>query len=194
VNGSWHDVRYRASHVLSRTYGNYTGLYSSDGYIANPGNNGGFGIWHHATNTTGLLPNDRTHVLKLIAVWQPVGPVTAGTFFTWESGTPLNSFGAGPFGFPRFMVPRGSVGRSPSIFDLSLRMTYRPPVRTGIGGMRVVLDALHVGNPRGTVRQDMIRFRSEDAAGNQINPNPDYLKPTAFQPPMMARLGIEIGR
>ena len=58
----------------------------------------------------------------------------------------------------------------------------------------MVVDALHVGNPRGTVRQDMMRFRGENGTGKQINPNPDYLKPTAFQPPMMARLGIEIGR
>jgi hypothetical protein len=194
INGSWRDVRYRASYVLSRTHGNYTGLYSSDGYIANPGNNGGLGIWHHATNTTGLLPNDRTHLLKMVTVWEPAASVSAGAFFTWQSGTPLNSFSSGPFGYPRFLVPRGSAGRTPSISDFNLRVAYQPSRRTGMGGMRIVVDALHLGNPRGTVRQDMIRFRSEDVDGSPANPNPDYLRPIAFQPPMTVRLGVEIGR
>ena len=193
IDGSWGNVRYRASYVLSRTSGNYTGLYSSDGYIGNPGNNGGLGIWHQAVNSTGLLPNDRPHVFKMSGTWRASGALEAGAIFNWMSGTPLNRFGAGPFGYPRFLAPRGSVGRTPSVMDLNLRASYRFSEGRNAGS-RVVLDVLHVGNPQGVVRQDLVAYRAEDANGQPTTPNSDYLRPTLFQPPMMARLGIEIQR
>ena len=193
IDGSWGSVRYRASYVLSRTSGNYTGLYSSDGYIGNPGNNGGLGIWHQAVNSTGLLPNDRPHVFKMSGTWRASGALEAGAIFNWMSGTPLNRFGAGPFGYPRFLAPRGSVGRTPSVMDLNLRASYRFSEGRNAGS-RVVLDVLHVGNPQGVVRQDLVAYRAEDANGQPTTPNSDYLRPTLFQPPMMARLGIEIQR
>jgi len=193
IDGSWRDLRYRASYVLSRTFGNYTGLYSSDGYVGNPGNNGGFGIWHQAKYSTGLLPNDRPHVFKLSGAWRASDAVETGVVLSWMSGTPLNRFGAGPFGYPRFLAPRGSVGRTPSVMDLNLRASYRVAHRSG-NRTRLIFDLMHVGNPQGAVRQDLIAYRAEDAYGHQTAPNLDYLRPVLFQPPMMARIGIEFGR
>lgn len=57
---------------------------------------------------------------------------------------------------------------------------------------RAVLDLLHAGNSRTAVRVDEQHFFSADSAGNQADPNPYYLRPIAFQPPMSARLGIEV--
>ena len=65
-----------------------------------------------AVNSTGLLPNDRPHVFKMSGTWRASGALEAGAIFNWMSGTPLNRFGAGPFGYPRFLAPRGSVGRT----------------------------------------------------------------------------------
>jgi len=42
------------------------------------------------------------------------------------------------------------------------------------------------------VRVDQTHYQGLDAQGNQITANPDYLRPTAFQPPVAARLGIEV--
>jgi hypothetical protein len=127
-------------------------------------------------------------------------------FFTWQSGTPVNEFGsagrASFFGLanPVFLVPRGSVGRTPAIWDLNLRLTYE--ARSGrTPRWRVVLDLLHLGNPRAAVRLDEQRFLaldppdgllSDPPTGTQTSENPNYLQPVAFQPPMTARLGIEI--
>ncbi len=79
VDGSIGRVTYRVSYVLSRTWGNYTGLYSTDSYLAQPGGNDGFAMPHQAVNSTGLLPNDRTHVLKLVATYRPFARVDLGT-------------------------------------------------------------------------------------------------------------------
>lgn len=193
VDGSWRRVQYRASYVLSRTWGNYTGLYASDFYVGNPGTTLTFSTPWQAKNSTGLLPNDCTHVVKLVIAY-PVRPgFVAGSFFTWQSGNPINDFGIGHEGSsePVFLAPRGSVGRTPAIWDLNLRLAYDTPWPRGARG-RVLLDLLHVGNPREVVRVDQQHFFELDSNGNQANENPNYLQPTAFQPPMTARLGVEV--
>jgi hypothetical protein len=181
--------------VLSRTWGNFTGLYGSDVYFGNPGTNYGLMMPHQAQNSTGLLPNDRPHVLKFVGTFRPARALSVGAFFTFLSGTPLNDFGAAPSGVatfnPAFLAPRGSVGRTPAIKDLNLRLAYDARWARGTTA-RVLLDLVHVGNPRTTVRVDQIHYQTADAEGNQTIVNRDYLRPLAFLPPMAARLGIEV--
>jgi hypothetical protein len=195
VDGTSSRFGYRASYVLSRTWGNYTGLFGSDIGIAVPSLSNTFFQSHQATNSTGLLPNDRPHVLKLVGSYQTTFGLMAGAFFTWQSGTPLNEFGAaGLFGVnsPAFLVPRGSVGRTPSIWDLNLRFAYEMPWLAPRS--RLVLDLLHVGNPQTPVRLDEMRFHifDPDTGMPTDEENAQYLQPVAFQPPMTARLGIEV--
>jgi hypothetical protein len=195
LDGAWRRVRYRVSYVLSRTKGNYTGLYASDTYAGLPGQNTGLFFWYQGPNSSGLLPNDRTHALKVVATWSVFRSTGLGVFASWMSGTPLSEFGKGPVPWteaPMFLAKRGSVGRTPAIVDVNLRLSHEIRRQRG-GAYRLVLDLLHVGNPQRTVRQDMQHFRSLDSLGNQANPNPDYLRATAFQPPMTARLGVELG-
>ena len=181
----------RFSYVLSRAYGNYTGFYASDYGGAFPGFFGGLQIRDNVKNSTGLLPNDRAHVLKLAGSY-PLGfGLTTGVFFTWQSGTPLNDFGVNPY-YVRatFLVPRGSAGRTPSIWDLNLRFA-RPFLLTRGITARATLDWLHVGSPRRPVWLEQIQYVSEDANGNPINPNPTYGQVRSYQPPTQARLGVE---
>jgi hypothetical protein len=192
VEGAWRRLRYRGSYVLSRTWGNYPGLFVSDFGYANPGIQAAFWTPAQAQNSAGLLPNDRPHVLKLVGDYRTMFGLTAGAFFTWQSGTPLNGFGSAPpfgVGTPAFLVPRGSTGRTPSIWDLALRIAYETPWPAKHS--RFLLDLLQIGNPRQAVRQDEFRFRAFDANGMPI-PNAEYLTPVAYQPPMTGRLGIEI--
>jgi hypothetical protein len=192
--GAWKRMDYRASYVLSRAWGNYTGYYVSDLGFAKPGGPPTFQEPHHAVNSTGLLPNDHTHVLKLTNVYQTGFGLTVGSFFTWQSGTPLNEFGAGPSGSlsPAFLVRRGSAGRTPSLWNVDLRLAYDAPCPRA-GSCRLFLDALHLGNPQEVTWTDEFRYFGIDEAGNQTSENPDYLKPVAYQPPMMFRIGFEIG-
>jgi hypothetical protein len=180
LDGASGPFRYLASYVLSRTFGNYTGLYSSDNYSSDVGVNMGLLQPDQAENSTGLLPNDRTHVAKLAGAWKaPVG-FTTGLVFSLQSGTPLNAFGEQFFGGHAFQVPRGSAGRTPVIWDLGLRLAYERTLGGRAPAFRVVLDLLQVGNPQRAVRMQ------------QIKDAPDFLKPTAYQPPMTARAGLEI--
>ena len=184
-------IQARFSYVLSRAYGNYTGLYASDYGIAAPGFFGGVQIRDNVKNSTGLLPNDRTHVLKLAGSY-PLGfGLTTGAFLTWQSGTPLNDFGVNPY-YVRatFLVPRGSAGRTPSIWDANFRFAYPFRLARGVDA-RATVDWLHVGSPRRPVWLEQIQYVSEDANGNPINPNPTYGQVRSYQPPTQARLGVE---
>ena len=188
LDGTWHGLQYRASYVLSRTWGNYSGLFYSDAGVANPGGVGTFSNPAQAVNSEGLLANDRPHVVKLVASYRTGFGLTPGVFFSWMSGTPINEFGGQPIGGPSFLSPRGTVGRTLALWDLNLRLAYDPPWARA----RVVLDLLHLGNPRETVRVDQQHYFAEDENGNPTNPNAAYLSPIACQPPMTARLGLEI--
>jgi carboxypeptidase family protein len=193
-DGAWRSLRYRASYVLSRTYGNYTGLYASDYDAAMPGGNTTLLVPWQATNSTGLLPNDQTQVIKLTGAFRAVSSLALGAFLNVASGIPENDFGANPsFGPipPVFLEQRGSVGRTPTLWDLNLQVVYNLPWRQS-GRCRMVLDVLHVGNPRTTVEVDQQHYFAQDTLGRQQNPNPNYLHPTSFQPPMAARIGVEV--
>jgi hypothetical protein len=157
-----------------------------------PGGDGTFFMPQHAEKSTGLLPNDRTHVFKLVTLVQATDRLGVGSLVSWQSGTPLTEFGGGVVAYaaPGFVTQRGTAGRTPSVWDLNLRLAYT----TAVAGSRsrVVLDFLHVGNPRRAVVLDQRHYWALDEQGNQTAENPNYRKAIAFQPPMSARLGLEI--
>ena len=180
------------AYVLSRTHGNYAGLFSSDQGFAFPGNYFSLALPEQAENSTGLLPNDRTHVFKLSGSYVFDFGLTAGTFFTVASGTPLNEFGASSLiARPVFLVQRGSAGRTSTIWDWNIRATYDVG-RAGTFAGRIILDILHIGNPQTAVRFDQIKFLALDGNGNQILPNPNFGAAITHQQPMQARLGFEV--
>jgi hypothetical protein len=185
-----------ASYVLSRNYGNYTGLFSSDSGQEFPNSNFGFSSLETLVNAEGLLPNDRTHVAKLSGHYQPHKTVTFGAFGLWEQGTPLSELGGATSGPPfyTFLRQRGTAGRTPTIWDLNLRASYAPSsARLGRWRPRLLLDVLHVASPRRVVSVDQVHYFMVDADGKQIDPNPTYGLATRFQPPMALRFGLEVG-
>jgi hypothetical protein len=185
-------VELSAAYVLSRSWGNYPGLYDSDIEGENPNAPQSSGFPEQVPNSWGPLPNDRPHVFKLFGSAQMTRQLALGLFATWQSGTPLNEFGALP-NLPAsdvFISPRGSAGRTPSHWDLNFRGTYILPDLAGGVSSRIVLDVFHVGSPRRAVSFDQVHYQDVDASGNQILPNPNYLRPTRYQSPMSARLGL----
>jgi hypothetical protein len=193
-----------ASYVLSRSHGNYPGLFAADagglrGGSFGPNNNQLTYFPVQQVNSEGLLPNDRPHVFKLFGAYELGFGLTVGTSVVAQAGTPLSEFGRVPSGFntPFFLEPRGSGGRSPAVWNLDLRFTYDLPRR--LPG-RFVLDMLHVGDPQEMVRFDQRRFNSargspfdsfEELVGNQVGERPAFGTPIGFQPPFTIRLGFE---
>ena len=185
---------YLASYVLSENTGNYMGLYNTDYNIPGPNVNAAFDIPDTMPNGDGLLPNDRTHVLKGSGFYRFVSGLNVGASLLWASGTPLNEFGGTtPAGWYSFLRKRGTAGRTPSIFDLSLRLDYTF-LRNSPGRWkpRLILDVYHLFSGRKPVDYDQVHYFNEDADGNQIDPNPTYGMVKQYYPPTTARLGLEV--
>jgi hypothetical protein len=189
-----------ASYVLSRNEGNYPGLFNADRNQKRPNADLFFNkldaILNYLPQFEGLLPNDRTHVFKLSSWYNFDFGLSAGAFIIWQSGTPLNEFGGLYLVQPWqiLLVPRGSAGRTPGIFDLSLRFTYNfSRLLPQLKSTRLILDIFHLGSSRTPVNYEQVHYFNRDMAGNQINPNPNYGLASRYYPPTSVRLGFEIG-
>jgi hypothetical protein len=181
-------LRVSGSYVLSRNTGNYTGLYAGDGQLANAGSQ--FDNHDSLAISQGLLPNDQTHVVKLFGSYQLDFGLTAGVYGLWQSGTPLDERGFGEGG-AAFLRPRGTAGRAPSLWDLSMRLDYQLPwVAIRGAATRMILDLNHIGSPRRPVEVNQLHYFGLTAADG-VNPN--YGQAQVDQPPMSVRLGIVSG-
>jgi len=179
-----------ASYVLSRNIGNYTGLYSTDNGVALANSGSTYDVADAMTNAYGLLPNDRTHVVKAAASYRVNPKVTLGGFLTIASGTPLSEGGQSVYGsYWTFVSPRGSVGRTPAIWSLDLHGAFDLPVRQ-MQRVRptLLVDVFNVGSPRKPVLYDQKHYLSPDRSA--VNSN--YGAVTAYQPPMSARVGLVV--
>jgi hypothetical protein len=186
-----------ASYILSRNYGNYLGLYYQEFGAAIPNAGPQFDYLDLLNNhATGLLPNDRTHILKLNGAYRFDFGLTCAASFLWETGTPLSEYVAtrgGGWNWVLNLVPRGSAGRLPSLWDLNLRFAYSPSFLNDAGlRPRLILDILHLGSQRQVVSQDELHYLDVDANGNPLDPSATYGLPQMFQPPMSVRLGMEV--
>jgi hypothetical protein len=189
------DFTFLASYVLSRSHGNYTGLFASDVPDGGANITAQFDFPEQLVNGRGLLPNDHPHVLKFHGAYRLRFGLTMGTSFVWQSGAPLNEYGATSVGAPywSFVRRRGTAGRAPSVWDLNLRFSYALPLPAGSRARpQLVLDVFHVGNPRRAVLIDQTRFTAVDEEGNQTAPSPTYGAVARYQEPMSARLGVVI--
>lgn len=198
VEKSWGSaINVLASYVLSRNYGNWLGLYYQEDASAVPNGGPQFDYLDLLNkNATGLLPNDRTHVFKLNAAYRFAFGLTCGASFQWETGTPLSEYAGtrgGGGNWVQNLVPRGSAGRLPSLWDLNLRFAYSASFFNDARlRPRLILDVVHLGSQRQVVAQEELHYLDTDNNGNPIYPNATYGLPTIFQPPMSVRLGLEV--
>lgn len=185
-----------ASYVLSRNHGNYEGLYDYQQLWAGPNTGIVFDYPDQIPNSRGLLPNDRTHQVKGYATVRVGSDLRVGTFLTLATGVPRDEFGTSIIGGPgtyTFLQPRGSVGRTPTLFDANLRLSYALPMWTSRSfAPRLQLDVFHIGNARTTIKTDDVRYQFTDGDGNQDGLNENYGQGLFFQDPMRVRLGMVV--
>ena len=124
----------QASYVYSSLRGNYDGGVNQVTYgQVYPGYNGDFdvpAVWH---NGYGILSLDRPNHFRFDGSWVTPWRLSVGLQLFVESGAPLNKMGY-PF---VFLVPRGSAGRLPTLWEGSLTLSY--PI--AIGPVIVTLQA-----------------------------------------------------
>jgi hypothetical protein len=195
ASGALGNANYRMSYVLSKSRGNYSGLYMSDIGVANPGGSALFMTPNQATNSTGPLPNDHRHVFKLSGSKPLKFGINSGASFTVESGSPINELAAAPenelSGNYSFVVPRGTAGTTPYLWDLDIRFSKELTQRR-VRKARISMDLLNVGNPQRVVWLEELHYL-QNSGTTYAGVNPTYKTPIAYQPPMMARLGLEFG-
>ncbi len=183
-----------ASYILSKNYGNYPGVFDSD-IIYPEANLGNLDLPIQLINATGLLPNDRTHVFKIFGSYNFDFGLTAGTSFILQSGTPINEYGPVPPRDPSniiFHTERGSAGRTPTIWDWNIRLSYDLGSLTKMfNRFRILVDVFHLFSQREAVLLDQRKYSDDDGEGNRVE-SPNYLVPIAYQSPMTIRLGFEI--
>jgi hypothetical protein len=180
-----------ASYVLSRDYGNYQGLFDALTHNGFPNQNAaGDNPSFAPINTTGLLPNDRTHAFKFSGSYRFAFGLVTGVTFAAVSGTPLSDYADTQIGI-KFLAPRGSAGRTPALWDLSARIAYETPVMN-LTRTRLVLDVFHIASQRKPVDVDQRHYFSLDENGIPFDPNSTYGQVYGYQPPMSVRLGMEV--
>jgi hypothetical protein len=117
----------QGSYVLSRLQGNYEGLFSRDNGQLDPNITSKYDIPSLLVNGYGLLPNDRTHVLKLFGGYFFTNiPLELSGNFTLQSGTPVSALGADDaYGLNEgFAKVRGTAGRTPTTWHLDIGAQY----------------------------------------------------------------------
>ena len=187
---------FMASYVLSRNYGNYGGLYDAITQTEFANQNRSFNDLSTARiNSTGLLPNDRTHVFKFSGSYRFSFGLSTGIFFIAQTGTTLNEYARSTLSngvyYNKYLVPFGSAGRTPAIWDLNARITYDLNLLSN-WHTKLILDLFHIASQRKPVDFSQMRYTGIDKNGNLINPYPNYGKPFRYQPPFSLRLGFEV--
>lgn len=184
-----------ASYVLSRDYGNYEGLFDVFYHSTVPNQNIMFNdLDFSRINTTGLVPNDRTHVFKFSGYYNFSFGLVTGVTFIAQSGTPLSEIalrGVGTDLRMKFLSTRGSAGRTSAIWDLNARVMYSFDFISSIQP-KLILDVFHIASQRQPVDIDQRQYLGFDTNGNPETPNPRYGQVYRYQPSMSFRLGMEV--
>jgi len=122
----------QASYTYSVLRGNYSGPAMVDYGTAgqgqlDPGITAAFDLPELLANTTGLLPGDHPHTVKLFGsyTWN-LGPrfaLTAGAAYTGQSGRPMNALGGHDIYGPGlgYIIEQGAAGRTPFTHQLDIR-------------------------------------------------------------------------
>ncbi|MFB3851227.1 MAG: carboxypeptidase regulatory-like domain-containing protein [Acidobacteriota bacterium] len=157
------------SYVLSRLHGNYEGLFSNDNGQLDPNITSKYDIPSLLVNGYGLLPNDRTHVLKLYGSYSfPFGLDLSGNF-QLQSGTPISKLGADDaYGMNEgFCAPRGTAGRTPTTWTFDFGARYHFKLWKSDLGFRV--DVLNLFNCQKTTAVDQT-YNTENTKDVQTYP------------------------
>ncbi len=210
----------QASYVYSKLEGNYSGNLSQtrEGGQFDPNINADFDYPGLVTNSYGLLRNDTPHQAKFTGYYAFPFGLTAGLNFTFQSGRPISLIGcpedfvACAFGYSQegFIVPKGTYGRMPSIYEGDFHLEYA--LRIGQVSITPMVDVFNFLNRQAeTSRDDLYNNQGEAAlnapctapASDTTNagktgffascaPNANYGKPIAWQAPRSVRFGARV--
>lgn len=203
------DWQLSASYVYSRLEGNYGGAIHENLQFTYPNFTEAFDRPEFLANTSGLLPNDRTHQAKLYGSYEWGFGLITGLVAQYLSGTPISKrgsfLGRGGRG-QRLIVERGSAGRTPDVYTIDLHLAYPLPLGRAFG-LDLFADIFNVTDNQRATTVDQIWTLA--AAATTVNPNecggpgtgtgtacpqgnPNWGGPLTFQDPRTLRLGMRL--
>jgi len=149
----------QAAYTYSRTRGNFPGLFSPDTGQLDPNITSQFDLIELLSNRSGPLPQDRPHYLKFDGYYQwdfeSAGVVTTGARFRALSGTPVDALGRHHL-YGRgesYLLPRGSMGRTPFDTELDLHAGYARNLQGGMQ-LEIFVDVYNIFNRQSTMAVD----------------------------------------
>ncbi len=142
-DGKWYG---KLNYTWSRNFGNAEGQLNSDLGQADVAATVSWDFPEVMANTSGLLPNDRTHRIKAHGFYQLDSEWVVGANMLLSSGRPVNCFGNAPnplvqdpYGYGNVFnycagrdAPRGSLGRLPWEFSADFNVSFKPAALKGV--------------------------------------------------------------
>ncbi len=200
-----------ASYTYSRLVGNYEGLYQvQQNYFAPNGSNA-YDTPDLYVNSRGPLPNDHPHQGRVDGYYSlPVGPgkVTFGLSFSGRSGMPKNYISQLIGGNQLvYMLPRGSGGRTPAIWQFDGHLAYNQKVQKDVS-LEAYVDLFNIFDQQAAlVADDNYTYDlaapivngsvsdlkyAKNAFGQPITVNKNFGRPIVYQAPFYTRLGLRL--
>jgi outer membrane receptor for ferrienterochelin and colicin len=197
----------QASYIYSRLQGNFDGEFAPFTNVgADPNISAAYDYYDFFTNgkdhpgslppltktNDGLLSNDRKHQLKVNGIWTAPFGLSVGLSAYYISGTPVTRYGySDAYGrYEFFLLPRGSEGRTPDLYEADLHLGY--PVAVGPVKINLLVDVFNLLNAQRAVLLDE-RWGFQESDNDSPTPvNPGYLKPALRTPPTSVRFGLRI--
>jgi hypothetical protein len=180
--------------LWSRNRGNYGGLFRQDNSQLDPNITSAFDLPSTLQGAYGLLPNDRTWQLKAYGSYHWRSRLVTGFNLSWANGTPISKLGfdVDYGGRERFVEPRGTAGRTPTISYLDLHLAY--PFHLSEFTLQLIIDAFNIFDQQGVTAVDDLYTFSRDPQTDQEERlrNPFWLEPIAYQSPRRVRLGLKL--
>jgi hypothetical protein len=194
------------SYTWSRLTGNYSGLADSDTGYNVPNFERSFDNWHHSYDKNldpidGVLGSDRTHDLKLYGAFQFTFGLTVGAVVNAMGGTPVSEVWDVLDTTTYMPFNRGNRGRTPFLWYANLFAEYslrigktRLKFNVNVDNVFDVGTATWINSKRTltalTVTNDQLAGRDWELETSGYIPDPMFLKPDLFYPPISARLGV----
>jgi hypothetical protein len=180
----------RAEYVWSQSFGNSEGLLKSDIGQLDPSVTQDWDFPELMIGSNGPLPSDRRHQVKAYGFWQATPEWLFGANLLALSGRPKNCLGIRPpdtfnYGSSYFYcngedAPRGSRGRLPWTYQLSLSAEYRPSFFNH--DLSLKMDVFNLFNQQRVQNID----ETYQTADGPLSPT--YGRPLSFSTPRSVRL------
>ncbi len=182
-----------ANYTLSRQQGNTTGGYDRNIGQLNPSATQDWDTpsAYNLVNQYGILPNDRTHQLKIQGVYQFDMGIRLGVIFDYRSGRPLSKYADWPLDVEgygiQYLEPRGHSGRTSGYWDLDIHAEYAFKIwKTELSVFADIFNLTNNQNTWSQWEEYYLTRRNFD----QAPVDEDWGKETGHQGPRSGRIGF----